>query len=37
MQNKLRTLCQGIREAFKLQDYPEPFLWEQYLHEPLTP
>jgi len=37
MQNKLRTLCQGIREAFGLKKHPEPFLWEQYLHEPLTP
>lgn len=37
MQAKLRTLCEGIREAFHLEDYPEPFLWEQYLSEPLTP
>lgn len=34
MQNKLRTLCLGIREAFELDSvivYP----WEQYLQEPL--
>ena len=37
MQNKLRTLCQGIRKAFGLEDYPEELLWEQYLQEPLTP
>ncbi len=37
MQNKLHTLCEGIRDAFHLEDYPEPFLWEQYLQEPLTP
>jgi hypothetical protein len=36
MQNKLRTLCQGIRAAFGLKDHPESFLWEQYLTEPLT-
>ena len=31
MQKKLRTLCQGIREAYGLQSYTEPLLWEQYL------
>ena len=35
LQNKLRVLCAGIREAFELEEsgvYP----WEQYLHKPLT-
>lgn len=32
MQNKLRTLCEGIREAFGLEKSPETFLWEQYLY-----
>lgn len=35
MQNKLRTLCEGIREAFGLENYEEPLLWERYLTEPL--
>lgn len=30
MQKKLRTLCDGIREAFRLKD--EAYLWEQYLN-----
>lgn len=34
MQNKLRTLCLGIREAFAL-DSLAPYPWEQYLNEPL--
>lgn len=37
MQQKLLTLCKGIREAFGLKDYDQPLLWEQYLNEPLTP
>lgn len=37
MQRKLKTLCEGIRQAFDLRDYPEAFLWEQYLTEPLVP
>lgn len=37
MQKKLRTICTGIREAYGLEDYPDPFLWEQYLESPLTP
>lgn len=37
MQQKLRTLCVGIREAYDLTDYPQPLLWEQYLEAPLTP
>ncbi len=36
MQTKLRTLCQGIRTAFWLKDYPNAFIWEQYLATPLT-
>lgn len=35
MQAKLRTVCIGIRQAYKLEDFPESFLWEQYLSEPL--
>lgn len=37
MQKKLKTLCKGIRESFGLKDYPDAFVWEQYLEEPLTP
>lgn len=37
MQLKLKTLCEGLRQAFGLGDYPEAFLWEQYLAEPLVP
>lgn len=36
MQNKLLTLCQGIRKAFGLRKSPESFLWEQYLKESLA-
>ena len=36
MQNKLKTLCQGIRQTFGLEKSPETFLWEQYLREPLN-
>ncbi len=36
MQQKLRALCAGIREAYGLEDNPEMFLWEQYLSEPMT-
>ena len=35
MQNKLRQLCLGLREAFNLQNL-SPYPWEQYLKEPLT-
>ena len=37
MQKKLRALCEGIREAYDLQDYPEALLWEQYLESPIHP
>jgi len=37
MQAKLKTLCLGIREAFGLEEQAEEFLWEQYLHMPLSP
>ena len=37
MQKKLQTLCLGIREAFGLENYDQPLLWEQYLSQPLTP
>ena len=36
MQNKLQTLCEGIRKAFGLEKYQEPLIWEQYLAEPLN-
>lgn len=36
MQNKLKTLCEGIRKAFGLDNYTEPLLWEQYLAENLN-
>ena len=32
MHQKLQTLCRGIREAYRLEDSEETFLWEQYLH-----
>lgn len=35
MQQKLRALCRGIREAYGLEQYPEPLLWEQYLESPI--
>ena len=35
MQNKLRTLCEGIRKTFGLEKYQDVLLWEQYLSEPL--
>lgn len=37
MQSKLKLLCEGIRKAFQLEKYPESFLWEQYLNDPLAP
>lgn len=36
MQKKLRTLCEGIRDAYGLKRHPEAFLWEQYLESPLA-
>ena len=36
MQKKLRTICVGIRQAFDLEDAAGPFLWEQYLAQPLN-
>ena len=35
MQAKLRILCLGLREAFRLTGYPQSLPWEQYLAEPL--
>lgn len=37
MQKKLLAICEGIREAYGLTDYPEELLWEQYLDSPITP
>ena len=31
LQSKLKQMCTGIREAFDLEYWPEPLLWEQYL------
>ena len=31
MQNKLKTLCEGIRDAYGLQNNEEFYIWEQYL------
>ena len=31
LQEKLRTLCEGLRVAFDLEDSEEPLPWEQYL------
>ena len=31
LQNKLKQMCTGIREAFHLEHWTEPLLWEQYL------
>lgn len=36
MQQKLKTLCKGIREAYGLDATAEIFLWEQYLEMPLV-
>lgn len=35
MQQKLRQLCIGIRDAFRLEKSAETFRWEQYLSDPL--
>ena len=37
LQTKLKLLCTGIREAFRLESITEPFLWEQYLQIPFSP
>lgn len=31
MQQKLRAICTGIREAYSLEEYRDPLPWEQYL------
>nr|MBQ8244867.1 hypothetical protein [Oscillospiraceae bacterium] len=31
MQKKLKTLCGGLRDAYGLEEYEQPLLWEQYL------
>lgn len=36
LQHKLKTLCQGIREAYDLKTYPEALPWEQYLLQSLA-
>lgn len=36
MQNKLRRMCEGIREAYGLEKKKELYLWEQYLNEPMV-
>ena len=37
MQRKLQALCTGLREAYRLKQYPEALPWEQYLVTPLVP
>lgn len=37
LQYKLKTLCQSIREAYGLKNYPEALPWEQYLLQSLAP
>ena len=37
LQEKLRTMCIGIREAFGRKEYPQAMAWEQYLWTPLYP
>ena len=32
LQAKLQALCDGIREAYGLEDAEDSFLWEQYLN-----
>ena len=36
MQNKLRRMCEGIREGYGLEKKKELYLWEQYLTEPMV-
>lgn len=36
LQEKLKTICVAIRDAFDWEDSPMVFPWEQYLHEPLA-
>lgn len=36
LQDKLLCLCEGIREAYNLEDSTTIFLWEQYLEEPIA-
>ena len=37
LQYKLKTLCQGIREAYGLKKHPAVLPWEQYLLQSLAP
>ena len=37
LQEKLKTMCTGIREAFDLKEYPQALAWEEYLWMPLYP
>ncbi len=36
MQAKLKLLCEGIRDAYRLTRYQEALPWEQYLYESLA-
>lgn len=36
LQRKLKTLCEGIRQAYGLRKSPETFPWEQYLKKSLA-
>ena len=37
LQEKLKTMCVGIREAFGLKKYSQALAWESYLWNPLYP
>ena len=36
MQSKLKMLCEGIRDAWRLEKETQVYLWEQYLTEPIA-
>ena len=36
MQDKLRQLCKGIREAYNIEKNGVEYRWEQHLYEPLA-
>lgn len=35
LQSKLRTLCDALRDAYRLEEPQGTYLWEQYLEDPL--
>ena len=36
MQQKLKLLCQAIRDAWRLEQETDSYIWEQYLTEPIA-